>query len=597
MCGRPPRRPWEGSWKQSSDFLKGGLLGVGRKGLLLGVLIVGVLGGAGVAGGQPPDPRDPGPFPTDVTVIDEGCSYDLDGQSLTWTDPPFGFTTPVTVVFGDSDFVGSDTRCGSPSELVDMEVRVHFPGSGGVVAPGGPFPLVVFLHGQQIFSIPGYEGYDYLGTLLASHGFIVASIDGRSLLDSTIKSRGEHIREHLRRFVARNAPGSGSFLEGQLDLSKVALVGHSRGGDAVVAAWEWQRVDPDPGYAIGALIAIAPVQFFGRISGEPSFISHIRDVPYQILHGSKDGDVSDFQGLRQYDRAADIRAVGETLKSLVFIKDANHNFFNTVWETFEGDDYCCGGTLSGSVVRDLAKVYIHAFLQVVIKGNLEFRGYLTGQVPNPVTGTTVALDFQAPASEFTLLDNHEVLPGEHRDRFTNSRGGAITVTPFTTRRTYEERFLAASEAVPWSSYKGETFAASLRWRRLLKPFTPSYRTEVPEEVASSLNPLVQDHFSFRVGQVFRASRSPNPPGENQDFEVRLRDADGNLSPGVAVRDYAPIFPPWETQEGGIKTVMGVVRIPLSAFTGINLTAIREVEFLFDIKKAGEIVFDDLRFTQ
>jgi hypothetical protein len=62
--------------------------------------------------------------------------------------------------------------------------------------------------------------------------------EGGPLLDSTIKSRGEHIREHRRRFVARNTPGSGSFLSGQLDLSRVALVGHSRGGDAVVATWE-----------------------------------------------------------------------------------------------------------------------------------------------------------------------------------------------------------------------------------------------------------------------------------------------------------------------------------------------------------------------
>ncbi len=70
---------------------------------------------------------------------------------------------------------------------------------------------------------------------------------------------------------------------------------------------------PRPWLCHWAIIAIAPVQFFGQVSGEPTFISHIRDVPYQIIHGSKDGDVSDFQGLRQYDRAADLRALGQTL--------------------------------------------------------------------------------------------------------------------------------------------------------------------------------------------------------------------------------------------------------------------------------------------
>jgi hypothetical protein len=533
-----------------------------------------------------------------LTLLDDGCDYDLDGVSLIWTDPGFGFTTPTTVVFGDHDFSGSDTRCpGTPAELVDMKVRVHYPGVGGAVDAGGPFPLVVFMHGQQIFSIPGYEGYDYLGQLLASHGFIVASIDGRSLLDSTIKSRGEHIREHLRRFVARNAPGSGSFLSGKLDLSHVTLVGHSRGGDAVVAAWEWQRVAPDPGYAIGALIAIAPVQFFGRISAEPAFISHIRDVPYQIIHGSKDGDVSDFQGLRQYDRAADIRAVGETLKSMVFVKDANHNFFNSVWQTLEGDDYCCGGTLSGPVARDIAEVYIHAFLQLVIKGGTAFGGYLTGEIPNPVDGTTVALDFQAPGSGFTAIDHHEELPGETHDRFTNSAGGSIRVTPLLTRRKYQELFLSASSEPPFNSYRGETFGGKLAWRQLFGHLIPTYRTEIPATIAAAFDPTVQDHLSLRVGQVFRASGSLNPPGQNQDFLVRLGDSTGYLTPTIQVSEYAPIFPPWETSEGGIKTVMGVVRIPLAAFTGIDHGTLSAIEFLFNVEPAGEIVFDDIRFTK
>lgn len=538
----------------------------------------------------PPDPRTPGPFSTGVTVIDEGCSYGLEGVSLNWTDLPFGYDLPTTVVFGDHDFGGSDTRCppGPPAEQVDMKARVHYPRdlsfpNINAVAPGGPFPLVVFLHGQQLPSIPGFEGYDYLGSLLASHGFIVASIDGRSLLDSTIKSRGEHIREHLRRFVARNRAGSGSFLSGKLDMSKVALVGHSRGGDSVAAAWEWQRVAPDPGYTITAVIAIAPVQFFGRLSAEPSFISHLRDVSYQILHGSHDCDVSDFQGLRQYDRAADIRAVGETPKSMVFIKDSNHNFFNTVWEEFEGSE-CGGGTvLPGEVARDLAKVYIHSFLQTVVKGNKEFRGYLTGETPNPVTGTEVVLDFQAPGSEFKTLDNFEELPGVPHDKLVNSQGGAVA----TTDLTYDEIRLSTAAPYPFNSYRGETYAGWMKWTVPL----PSYRSDVTPVGAP--NPAVLDHLSFRTGIVFGGS----VPNANMTFHVRLRDAGGTTSTLVSVRDFASIPFPYPALVGGTKTVMGAVRIPLAAFTGIDPTAIREVELLFDEVRPGEIVVDDIRFTK
>src|SRR6266511_2016369 len=234
---------------------------------------------------------------------------------------------------------------------------------------------------------------------------------------------------------------------------------------------------------------------------------------------------------------------------------------------------------------------------MVIKGNSEFGGYLTGEAPNPVEGTTVALDFQAPGSQFTVLDHHEELPGESHDRFTNSQGAAIVVTPTITRLTYQERFLAASETHPWNSYKGETFAASLAWGQFLGYLTSTYRSEVPAEVAAAFDPTTHDHLSFRVGQVFLSTGSPNPTDQNQDFQIRLEDAHGNLSPAVPVSDYAPIFPAWKTREGGIKTVMGVVRIPLSAFPAIDLHALRAVEFLFTVERAGEIVFDDIRLTQ
>jgi hypothetical protein len=81
--------------------------------------------------------------------------------------------------------------------------------------------------------------------------------------------------------------------------------------------------------------------------------------------------------------------------------------------------------------------------------------------------------------------------------------------------TYQERFLAASEASPWNS-------------------------------------LPPPPISFRVGLVFRATSSPNPTDQNQDFRIRLEDTHGNLSSAALASTYAPIFPPWKTREGGLK---------------------------------------------
>ena len=59
---------------------------------------------------------------------------------------------------------------------------------------------------------------------------------------------------------------------------------------------------------------------------------------YFILHGSRDGDVWNFQGYQTYDRAHPINLANPTqeakgFKSLLWIYGANHNHFNSVWAT------------------------------------------------------------------------------------------------------------------------------------------------------------------------------------------------------------------------------------------------------------------------
>ncbi|RJQ21440.1 MAG: alpha/beta hydrolase [Nitrospiraceae bacterium] len=557
--------------------------------LLISAVLVAAV--AGIAAAVPPDPTAPGPYTVASMQIDYGCDWDLDGTTIIWTDPTFYGTTQYTIPLSDDDLSPPDDgRCADQSK-VDMKSWVYYPSDGGGgVAPGGPFPLVAILHGQQVWSIEGYKGYQYLGDLLASHGFIVASIDGRSFMNASIASRGEHVREWLRRFVSMNSSDSGSIFEGKVDLSKVSLMGHSRGGEAVVAAWEWQRVQPDSGYSIAAVISIAPVQFFGIYPtyGGAMFLQHMRDVAYMIIHGSKDGDVSDFQGYRLYDRSADFRQPGETPKELMFVKDANHNFFNSIWETQEGDDYCCGGTLTGTKARNVAKAYMNSFLQAYVLGNTEYLDYLSNLQPNPVSTTTVALDYQTPSSEHLVIDHNEEWPGDSHNKKLNTLGGAIKVK---TLPNYAERFIYKSATSPFSSYKGETWAASLDWDAA----ADLYKTIIP--AGTTFDPNMFDHFSFRVGQVYRSSGSPNPPDANQDFRIAISDYLGNKSPWLNVSSYGPIYPPWLTSEGGTKTVMSVIRLPLADFTGVDLNQIKMIRFKFNAVPAGEIVFDDLRFTK
>ncbi|HEX6178864.1 MAG TPA: hypothetical protein VF057_10935, partial [Thermoanaerobaculia bacterium] len=325
---------------------------------------------------------------------------------------------------------------------------------------------------------------------------------------------------------------------------------------------------------------------------EPQFVSHIRDVPYQIIHGGKDGDVSDFQGLRMYDRAADIRLAGQTPKSMVFVKDANHKNFNTVWAQTV-DDYCCGGVIPPADQQDTTRMYIHSFVQTYIRNRPEYIHFLDGTIPYP-GAATVSLDFQRPVADVVAIDHHEVIAPVLHDKTTNAVGGGVSENGIPD---YDERLLAVSQPVPWSSYQGDTFAATLSWNAN----TDTYSTAIPPAVMNALDPLVTTHLAFRVGQVHRVG-GPNPANANQNFAVRLHDTDGDLSPMVWVRDFGTVFPPWETMEGGIKTVMGLVRIPLQVFTvntssAVDLTKLDRIDFVFSGVSAGEIAFDDIRFTK
>jgi hypothetical protein len=66
---------------------------------------------------------------------------------------------------------------------------------------------------------------------------------------------------------------------------------------------------------------------------------------------------------------------------------------------------------------------------------------------------------------------------------------------------------------------------------------------------------------------------------------------------VRVSDFsgALFFPPGEVLAVP-KVVLNTVRIPLSAFGGVNLNAVRSVQFTFDERQQGALLITDLAFA-
>ncbi len=259
-----------------------------------------------------------------------------------------------------------------------LNARVWYPDGPG------PFPLVLVAHGNhdmKDFSDPGYE---YLGRHLAGRGFILASLD-MNFVNGGIRgendARGWLFLKHVEVWKEFNSDPANPF-HALVDLKNIGIIGHSRGGEAVGHAAAFNRLTRYPddatltwdfGFDLRAVIAIAPVDGQYRPT---SRLAPMENVNYLVFHGTHDGDVSSFSGLRTYKR---IRFTdGEPhFKASVYVHRANHGQWNTVWGPNDrgprsSRSLDLRGLLQGEEQRRFALVYVTTFLESTLKGRDDY---------------------------------------------------------------------------------------------------------------------------------------------------------------------------------------------------------------------------------
>ncbi|MEQ1694033.1 MAG: hypothetical protein ABMA00_22270, partial [Gemmatimonas sp.] len=194
----------------------------------------------------------------------------------------------------------------------------------------GPFPLVLVVHGNhnpQDFSDPGYG---YLGELMASRGFIFVSVDENFIngLSGENDGRAWMMLKHIEAWKHFNDSAAGPLAK-KVDMQNIVVMGHSRGGEAAAhtATFNKLKFYPDDfkqrfnfNFAIKGVVAIAPVD--GQYTPS-STLMPLENVNYLLIHGSHDGDVSTFSGIRQYQRLRFTDGQPH-FKSTIFMYRANH---------------------------------------------------------------------------------------------------------------------------------------------------------------------------------------------------------------------------------------------------------------------------------
>jgi dienelactone hydrolase len=529
-----------------------------------------------------------------------------------------------------------------------------FPLNGRVWYPvgEGPFPLVLVVHGNhnpRDFSDPGYQ---YLGELLASRGFIVTSID-MNFVNGGIRqendARGWLLLKHVEAWKQFHEDRSNAFF-GKIDLNNVALIGHSRGGEAVGHAAAFNRLEyyPDDAsvrfdfnFGIQSIIAIAPVdgQYLPTGRQVP-----VENVNYLVFHGSHDGDVTSFHGLRLYNRVRFTDDVPR-FKAAVYVYRANHGQWNTVWGSHDngprsGRRLDLGVLIDAEDQREFGKIYISSFLEATLRRDKRylpiFRDHrvIGGWLPKTMYVT------RFEASSFRPLATFE----EDIDVTTGTEDGVwLHADSMATWR--ENRLALRSRNRTTTSGSQDNQALWLGWNNRIagedttQRGTPAvFRIVLPDSLPrswaldrnSSLDLLLaatdatpgprraakdsangDDERPERGGRR-RPSGAKDEEKPPIDLTVQLIDVDGDTA-GVLLSRYGPIRRPLgisimrrkDLEPSRFGTTYELVQQAYSILLGdfvranadVRLPTIREIRFVFDQTDAGTVVVDNIGFSQ
>ncbi len=548
------------------------------------------------------DPSTVGPYPVGTVELNEpnGISGITDPSGT--TGPAYNVTLAWARIMYPATVAGTGTPVNPAKASYPVAVFLHgrhwncdADGSGPGTAPYGSG----YSYSCPVADrIPSHEGYNYIMERLASQGIFAVSISAHDIQpDNGIwnyNARGRLVLKFLDKLRDWTASGSdpfGGVFHGKLDMTKVALSGHSRGGEGVVAAAQLNLTWPNP-HSILAVNAIAPTDQNGT-SYVPTAAS------YYLLVGARDGDVSNMQGFRTYDRAYPDGAAVRRPKAVAWVYGANHNYFNTIWT----DTAALGSanpwagarddaswitytqSLTAAQQRQVALTTITAFFRRHLQGIEAYREILTGRLrPAAVANDYVFRTYQDDVRK--ALDSFEQTP---LNASLNTLGGAASAPGFTTA---EERLLNADSTdypsgLPQDSqFFHDTIGLKLGWAT-----GQTYTTELP---AGKRDVSGFSHLNFRA-----AKKVTGAPGAGPDLNllVNIEDGAGHKSSwDMSSSQFDRIPHPYNRSDGN-KALMVGVRIPLRSFTknnsGVDLTDVARVTI--KTTGAGEIGMDDIEF--
>jgi hypothetical protein len=511
-----------------------------------------------------------------------------------------------------------------PNVLADRQTeiwaRVYMPAD----MSAGPYPMVMILHGNhetcgtgsdpriddncQYTSTgtcpdgyimgPSYLGFGYLADRLASWGYVVVSInanrgincgDGITFDDGLVLARGRLVLKHLQTLSEWNTSGGtpaslGIELQGLLDFSQVGLIGHSRGGEGMRAAYNlyhdpgspWPARIPDP-------LTIAGIFEVGPVDGESFRTLNAVDTAWNVLLPMCDGDVSDLQGVKPFDRMMRIFVeTNATQKSTYTVWGANHNYYNSEWQQSESagctdHNPLWSGDLGSSDQQQTALFAAMAFVRanVGIGAAPTFNQNFNPQFDLPAALTAVTrvdrgYSDTADPGITRVFEDFTGVTGQSTYGFSNDSSGIII----------------SHGGVP--NHDSSQRAAMILWEAAGGYFQTNWA-----DVGSGNDISMYQTLDVRISRQFNILNGAID--SLTDFSIQLALADGTYSAPVLLSGYTNLTGPVGGPNGLRHPILQTARVLLSDF-GADLTQVRGVRLTFDQSDSGAIWVANIRLS-
>jgi dienelactone hydrolase len=484
-------------------------------------------------------------------------------------DMPAG-TLDALDVDGPMAVTSFDESVTVESRHTSVPVRIFHPADTAGV-PGRQLPVIVFHHGALMIDPAHPTVFDRFDALLrrwASYGFVVCSIDSPELVWlngrlvsaslNNLTAMSENQRATIAHLRARNADG-GFPLAGHLDLDRIIVAGHSRGGGASLIT---ARAEAS---VVGGIL-LEPLDPMATVGGQDVWNAPLPPKPFLLMIAGSDAELPYPMVDFLYERRAGPMVAPTILGGI-------HNF------SCDGSCAPENGANAG-ITREqqqsITNAYAVAFLKYVADGDATYGPLLFGH-----EGASTHL---SPPGVYVRADQGV---------------SALTIDDFQSETAGRNSLglPCADSQVSWSGDEPSLISAIRMLPNAYDMFrliyerpevmsrSDAHRLEWNADGASYLSTLGTLDVRRRGAFLFRA-RSERDPIDPTRLALRFTDEEGAsvIIPGTG-----------HVGETGIGNRFTDVIAPLRELraAGLNLLQLQTVEII--LQGAGAMSIDDLRF--